>query len=211
MAAFNAFKVAREIGDYASRDPEVKVERTKEANLLVTCSTLGARKLAVLKWFGEGEVEIVMGVPREENESKGVMHGVEVELDDEELIEGLKAAGVKVVGVQRLRSRGMPMETVVVTFRGKQVLESVSFGYMRFRVKVYVPRPISVGSVKGLDMWRQGVKQRVATLHVAGIIRSWKIVVGSVRRRHSVATVGVAIRQHIRGARLCREAGDYTD
>ena len=36
----------------------------------------------------------------------------------------------------------MSMETVVVTFRGKQVPEEVTFGYMRFRVKVYVPRPI---------------------------------------------------------------------
>ena len=48
---------------------------------------------------------------------------------------------MKVVGVQRLRSRGMPMETVV-SFRGKQVPESVTFGNMRCRVKVYVPRPI---------------------------------------------------------------------
>ena len=71
MAAFNAFKVAQWIGDYAGRGPEVKMERTKEANLLVTCSTLGARKLVVLKWFGEVELEIVMGVQREENECKG--------------------------------------------------------------------------------------------------------------------------------------------
>ena len=28
------------------------------------------------------------------------------------------------------------------TFRGKQVLEAVTFGYMHFRVKVYVLRPI---------------------------------------------------------------------
>ena len=63
-------------------------------------------------------------------------------MDDEELIQGLKAAGVKVVGVQRLRSRGVPMETVVVTFRGKQVPEAVTFGYMRSRVKVYMSRPI---------------------------------------------------------------------
>ena len=62
-----------------------------------------------------------MGVQSEENECKRVIHGVVQELDDEELIEGLKAASVKVVGVQRLRSREMPMETVVVTFRGKQV------------------------------------------------------------------------------------------
>ena len=40
-----------------------------------------------------------MGVPRE-NECKGVIHGVEVDLNDKELIEGLKAAGVKVVGVR---------------------------------------------------------------------------------------------------------------
>ena len=34
------------------------------------------------------------------------------------------------------------MQTVVVTLIRKQVPESVTFGYMRFRVKVYVPRPI---------------------------------------------------------------------
>ena len=58
------------------------------------------------------------------------------------MIEGLKSPGVKIVGVQRLRSRWMPMETVVVAFRGKQVPESVTFGYMRFWVKVYVLIPI---------------------------------------------------------------------
>ena len=141
MAALNAFKVAEWIGQHAGRGPEVKVERTKEANILVTCSTFGARRLAPQKWFAEVEVEIVMGLPREENECKGV-HGGEVDLNDEELVEGLKAAGVEGVRVQRLRARGVPMETVVVTFRGKQVPESVTFGYMRFRVKVYVPRPI---------------------------------------------------------------------
>ena len=71
MAAYNAFKVAEWIGDFAGRGPEVKVERTKEANLLVTCSTLGGRKLAVQKMFGDVEVEIAMGVAPEENECKG--------------------------------------------------------------------------------------------------------------------------------------------
>ena len=57
------------------------------------------------------------------------------------------------------------------------------------------------GWVKGLDMWRQGVRQQFAALHVGGIIGSWMLVMDSVRRRHSVATVGVANRQHIRGVR----------
>ena len=39
---------------------------------------------------------------------------------DEELIEGLKAGEVKIMEVKRLRARGMPMETVVVTFRGSR-------------------------------------------------------------------------------------------
>ena len=42
----------------------MRVERTKVANLLVTCSTYGARRLVSQKWFGEVEVEIVMGVLR---------------------------------------------------------------------------------------------------------------------------------------------------
>ena len=46
-------------------------------------------------------------------------------MNDEELVEGLKAAGVKVVRVKRSSARGVPMVTVVVTFRGKQVPESV--------------------------------------------------------------------------------------
>ena len=120
----------------------MKVERTKEANLLGTCSTLGARKLVVQKLFGDVEVVISMGVPPEKNECKVVLHGVDVELVDDELIEGLKAGGVKVVEVKRLRARGMLVETVVVTFRGQQVPEAVTFGYMRFKVKVYVLRPI---------------------------------------------------------------------
>ena len=50
-------------------------------------------------------------------------------------------------------------------------------------------------------MWRQGVGQWFAALHMGGIIGSWKLVVGSVRKRHGVVTVEVAIWQHIRGAR----------
>ena len=93
-----------------------------------------------------------MGVPPDENDCKGVIHGVDVELDVDELNEGLKAGGVKVMGVKSLRARGM--ETVVVTFKVKLVPKAVTFKYMCFRVKVYVPRPITcVGGVKGLGMW----------------------------------------------------------
>ena len=86
--------------------------------------------------FGDVEVEIFIGVPPQENECNGVIHGVDVELVGDELIEGLKKGGVKVVGVKRLRDRGLPMETVMVTFRGKQVPEAMTFGYIRFRVNV---------------------------------------------------------------------------
>ena len=68
--------------------------------------------------FVDVEVVISMGVPPEENECKRVIHGVDVELVDEELIDGMKAGEVKVVEVKRLRAREMPMETVVVTCRG---------------------------------------------------------------------------------------------
>ena len=68
---------------------------------------------------------------------------MDVELDEDELIQGLKADGVMVVVVKRLRARGLSIETVVVTgVRRKPVLEAVTFGYMGFRIKVYVLRPI---------------------------------------------------------------------
>ena len=47
----------------------------------MTCSTFGARRLVPQKWFGEVEVEIVMGVPREENECKGVIIIIIIKLD----------------------------------------------------------------------------------------------------------------------------------
>ena len=49
MADLNPFKVAEWIGQFAGRWPEVKVERTKESNILVTCTTLRAR---LVKTFG---------------------------------------------------------------------------------------------------------------------------------------------------------------
>ena len=137
-AAYNACKVAEWIGDFVGRGSEVNVERTKEVNLLLTCSTLGSRKLAVQKMFWDVGVEISMAVPLDENECKAVIHGVDVELDEDESIAGLKADWFNVLGMKRLRTRGLPM----VTFRGKQVPEAVTFGYMCFSVKVYVPRPI---------------------------------------------------------------------
>ena len=82
-----------------------------------------------------------MRVPLVDNECKVVIYGVDVDLDDE-LNEGLKASGVRVMGVKRLRARGQPIETVVVTFKGKQVLEALMFGYLHFRVKGYVLRLI---------------------------------------------------------------------
>ena len=50
--------------------------------------------------------------------------------------------GVKTVGVKWLKSRGQPIETVVVTFKGKQIPEALTFGYAQFRVKEYVPQLI---------------------------------------------------------------------
>ena len=38
LPAYNAFKVAEWIGDFSGSGQDVKVERTKEVNLLVTCS-----------------------------------------------------------------------------------------------------------------------------------------------------------------------------
>ena len=40
--------------------------------------------------FGDVEAEISMGVPLEENACRGVIHGVDVELDEDVLIEGLR-------------------------------------------------------------------------------------------------------------------------
>ena len=66
----------------------------------MTGLTFRAWKMTVQKKFGDVAVEISMGVPLYENECKGAIHGVDVELDDDELIEGLKAGGVKFVGVK---------------------------------------------------------------------------------------------------------------
>ena len=44
------------------------------------------------KIFGDVEVVISVGVPQEKNECEGVIHGVDVELVNEKVIEGLKAS-----------------------------------------------------------------------------------------------------------------------
>ena len=88
-------------------------------------------------------VEITLGAPPLSKECNSVIHGVDLEFDDDVLNEWLKASGdVKTVGVKWRKYRGQPIETSVVTFKGKQIPEALTFGYVQFRVKEYVPRPI---------------------------------------------------------------------
>ncbi len=88
---------------------------------------------------------ISVSVVRDEERSvvKGIIHGVDIDLSDEDIMEGLNGSNsTKCVHVLRFKKGEQTLHTVVISFAGNKLPDSVKFGFRSFRVNVFIPRPI---------------------------------------------------------------------
>ena len=92
--------------------------------------------MSAVKKFGECKVSVSKIATV--TQTKGIIHGVDIEYTSDELSEGLCAQEFAITDVKRLGSS----KSVVLTFQGEVLPEHVYFGYLRYNVKLYIPNPI---------------------------------------------------------------------
>ncbi|XP_056270945.1 uncharacterized protein LOC130194087 [Pseudoliparis swirei] len=116
-----------------------------DGNLLVRCANeeqlekaLGLKEIVKMKVLSTGRVGAQKGG------GKGVITGVPVSVDMEELKRNLK--GGAIVNAQRMKMtrEGVKMdsESVLIEFEEKNVPNKVFLGYLSYPVRVYVPKPL---------------------------------------------------------------------
>ncbi|MCP3929498.1 MAG: hypothetical protein GY705_10395, partial [Bacteroidetes bacterium] len=109
--------------------------------LKVSCATESV-KLLMEKTSLNG---ILVSVIRDEerNVVKGIIHGVDIDLSDDDIMEGLNGSNsTKCVHVLRFKKGDLNLHTVVLSFTGNKLPDSIKFGFRSFRVNVFIPRPI---------------------------------------------------------------------
>ena len=96
-----------------------------------------------------GRVEEV----KKRSEVKGVIRGVSGEISDEEIREVLGAAGV--IGARRIMrhegDRSLPTGAIVLSFKGDQLPLKVEIGYLRYKVREYVPPVVRCYKCQGFS------------------------------------------------------------
>lgn len=126
---------------------EIKYAKVlRDGNLLIGCNTkvqvekarklMGVCKVKVKNTARVGE--------RRVNGSKGAIVGVQVTVSMQDLVENLKLRNGEVKGVRRM-TRGpekVETETVVAEFETKEVPKELFYGFVRFSVREYVPKPL---------------------------------------------------------------------
>ena len=117
-----------------------------DGNLLVKCAN-GEQGEKALKVKELGKVKVVssgrVGV-RNGGGGKGVITGVHLSVDMEELKKHLR--GGKIKNVQRMKAtrEGVKKdsETVLIEFDGQAIPKRVFLGFMSYPVRMYVPKPL---------------------------------------------------------------------
>jgi hypothetical protein len=144
ITRLNAFKVKSWIDTVAKSKLKITPVQTK---LKVECTTTQASELMKQTKFETHDIRVEREVV--ESFSRGIIHGVDRECCDDELVEGLEAHRdgqsdqmIKIVEVRRFKGVDGPLGTVVIKFKGSVLPSVVTFGYQRFRVHLYIPRPI---------------------------------------------------------------------
>ena len=83
----------------------------------------------------------------EEVFTRGIIHGVDLDITDDELVQGLSCPDVsnskfRVSEVFRFRGVAGRSKSVVLKFPGSELPEVVVYGWTRFRVSLFIPRPL---------------------------------------------------------------------
>ncbi|XP_059813909.1 uncharacterized protein LOC132385715 [Hypanus sabinus] len=116
-----------------------------DGNLLVRCANEEQLEKALkLKEIGKCKVEYTGRVGARNGGCKGVITGVPMSINMEELKRNIK--GGKVINVRRLKTtkEGMKKEseTVLIESEEARVPSKVFLGFMSYPVRVYVPNPL---------------------------------------------------------------------
>lgn len=89
-------------------------------------------------------IDVNVSKLEEYNEIRGVIHGVDPGFSEEELLEGFKECNkdLTITQVSRFKKGENPIPTIMIKMKEKSLSEFLKFGYLQFRVKEYIPRPI---------------------------------------------------------------------
>ena len=123
---------------------EVEFANSEDAERALTASHFS---FTARSESGRREVRLPINVEphRSKNSSKGVIHCIDLDdVSDEDIAEGLADAGV--IGARRImsRKRGMlvPTRNIVLHFNQLELPREVTVGYVRVKVRPYVPSPM---------------------------------------------------------------------
>jgi len=126
---------------------EVKYARILgDGNLLVGCNNeVQMEKAKKMSCIGKTKVVKVVRVGEKINAgSKGVMYGIPLTINMKELVENLRMKNRSVKSAVRM-TRGVEKvetESVLVEFETKEVPKEVYYGFMRYSIREYVPKPM---------------------------------------------------------------------
>ena len=129
---------------------EIKFAREyDDGNLLIGCSDeTQMEKAKMLKMVGGKEVMMVVQVGEHRVQrpkmSKGVITGIAVEIEEEELKKSLVTPGIEVVSVKRMTKgpEKEKSESVLIEFKGEEIPGRVYVGCMSYYVREYIPKPM---------------------------------------------------------------------
>ncbi|XP_045913420.1 uncharacterized protein LOC123975742 [Micropterus dolomieu] len=123
---------------------EVKYARILgDGNLLVGCNNEVQMEKAK-KMSCVGKIKIVRVGEKRSGGSKGVIYGIPLTVNMKELVENLRMKNRSVKSAVRM-TRGVEKvetESVLVEFETKEVPKEVYYGFMRYSIRDYVPKPM---------------------------------------------------------------------
>lgn len=109
--------------------------------VIVPLTTLQKRQLLEITSLDDSEVKC--SLTKWEQECKALIHGVPVDLTDDEIKTQLKNDGV--VGVKRMNrwkdGKSSPTESVILNFSARQLPSRVKIDWLSFQVKTFIPPP----------------------------------------------------------------------
>lgn len=77
-------------------------------------------------------------------EVKGIIHGIDITIPVENLVEGFNVCNkdIKIKEIIRFEKNKVPIPTIMLKIAGEVLPQDLKFGYRNYKVKEFVPRPI---------------------------------------------------------------------
>ena len=140
----NPVRVTNWIKNLVGEDCEVSPFKVKKAVKVVT-NQKGVEVLMKQQKFDKIKIRVERFA--QEVFVKGIIHGVELDITDDELLQGLhcpdaSASKFRVSEVFRFKGVAGRSKSVVLKFPGSELPEVMVYGWTRFRVSLFIPRPL---------------------------------------------------------------------